>query len=801
MDNPGYNGDDNNGRPYIISRPTSGGKQVESAEYLVTVSSRFNPSKKSVYYRRASVVLFVLVVILTIGIIILLVLYSKSSSKHKICTSAECLRSSANFKYSIDFGTDPCDNFYQYCCGKWSEEHPNHGWYTSFSTFSTISEKILIEIMKILSSDSEEDEPYPVTQAKYFYESCIDTDALDVLGISVMFKYLKMVGLSLVPSVFAPDLGSNFSWVKTEASIKQVFAMDVFIGFTVQPNIFKREQNVIYLGVLYQNCPLPSPIKVKKTKGSKKVDESEEDETELQFKVVARSKIIRFLINEFARNLSLSSPKKEVLQLAVDVVNNITERVEELTANYTQPDDGEGEDETKNMTFRQLQEFTANNVPNLDPMFWVTYVDAIFENTNVTIEPDVDLLYVTETELTYLYKILEYVTSLPEKHLEIYLWWSTVYAMVINTSADVVDYITKQMSVVYGDSDVAYSRSRALDCCELVNNYMGLAVSYAIADKAFPNKTKPKVEKMFHEIKDAFVQHVKSVAWMDDYTKKVTLEKSREMISFIGYPDWLFVDGALERHFEGLEINSTTYLDNMMSVIIDFTNETLTSLRAEHKRDWSTEPINVNAFNSFTDNAINVPIAILNYPMYNLGLEVLNYGSIGAILGHELTHGFDNTGRKHDKYGNYVQWWSNKTIETFENMTSCFVDQYDNFTIEGIEGHIKGKATLGENLADNGGLNQAYTAYKNYAKRYGREPKLPGFENFTSDQLFFIAYGSIWCESSTAEDLRNQLEYDEHCPNSVRVVGTLQNSDAFAKAFKCPRGSPMNPKRRKCQIW
>ncbi|KAJ8915866.1 hypothetical protein NQ315_015477 [Exocentrus adspersus] len=196
----------------------------------------------------------------------------------------------------------------------------------------------------------------------------------------------------------------------------------------------------------------------------------------------------------------------------------------------------------------------------------------------------------------------------------------------------------------------------------------------------------------------------------------------------------------------------------------------------------------------------DVPMAILNFPVYNLGLEVLNYGSIGAILGHELTHGFDNMGRKHDKYGNHVQWWSNKTIETFENLTECFIKQYDNFTIDGVEGHVKGKNTLGENLADNGGVNQAFTAYKNYVSQFGEEAKLPGFENFTHEQMFFIAYGSIWCESTTVQDLQEQLEYDEHSPNSIRVIGALQNSNEFTKAFNCPKGSFMNP-HKKCKIW
>ncbi|KAF7277204.1 hypothetical protein GWI33_009257 [Rhynchophorus ferrugineus] len=134
-------------------------------------------------------------------------------------------------------------------------------------------------------------------------------------------------------------------------------------------------------------------------------------------------------------------------------------------------------------------------------------------------------------------------------------------------------------------------------------------------------------------------------------------------------------------------------------------------------------------------------------------------------------------------------------------MTKCFVNQYDNYTIDGVRGHVKGKVTLGENLADNGGLNQAYTAYQSYKQRNGAEGKLPGFETYNDEQMFFIAYGSIWCETATVRDIEDQLEYDEHAPNYVRVIGTLQNSPEFSKAFQCPKNTPMNPIRPKCKIW
>ncbi|KAH0999502.1 hypothetical protein HUJ04_005277, partial [Dendroctonus ponderosae] len=518
-----------------------------------------------------------------------------------------------------------------------------------------------------------------------------------------------------------------------------------------------------------------------------------------------RSDIFKYVTKYIMRNTSQEVAEEKDLQKAADIINNITAYMDNLQENFTLPEGDYGEDETRRISFQKLQNLTDSNVRKPMPDFWINYISSLFETTNVTIDPHSDAFLITETELGYLWNVLDYVSSEPQMHIELYMWWSAVYAMIINTSSDLTSYIVKQTAIFYASSgsedDPLYTRSRSLDCCDLVNKYMGWAVSYAVADKTFANKTKPKVEKMISDIKVAFIDHVRSIKWMDADTKKITLEKSEEMLSFIGYPDWLFQEGALDRKYWGLEINETTYLSNMVSIIMQYSIETLTSLRLPNPRDWSTEATVVNAYNSFQDNAINIPMAIFNFSLYDLGLEVLNYGSIGAILGHEFTHGFDNAGRKMDKYGNYIQWWSNKTIETFEEMTKCFVNQYDNYTLKDIAGHVKGKMTLGENLADNGGLNQAYTAYQRYIQKNGDEPKLPGFEQYSSDQMFFIAYGSIWCETLSMEDLKVQLEHDEHCPNSVRVVGTLQNSLNFAKAFQCPKNSKMNPERKKCRIW
>ncbi|XP_026482131.1 neprilysin-1-like [Ctenocephalides felis] len=308
---------------------------------------------------------------------------------------------------------------------------------------------------------------------------------------------------------------------------------------------------------------------------------------------------------------------------------------------------------------------------------------------------------------------------------------------------------------------------------------------------------------MLRDIRKAFEQSVmKEQKWMDAATRVATADKSRRMKEHIGFPEWLLDDQKLEQYYRGVLISESTHMENMLSVLNWRMRLQLESLHSaeDGMHNWATDPISVNAFHTFQTNAITVPIAILQYPFYHLGLEALNYGSLGSILGHELTHGFDDSGRQYDKEGNLRQWWSEDTVEKYIEKTKCFIDQYSKFYMPDIGEYINGELTLGENIADNGGLREAFAAYQIYIKENGRESYLPGFEDFTHEQLFFLSYGNLWCETSTPESSRWALE-DEHCPGKYRLRGVLTNSKEFSKAWKCKLGSGMNPNNDKCTIW
>lgn len=171
----------------------------------------------------------------------------------------------------------------------------------------------------------------------------------------------------------------------------------------------------------------------------------------------------------------------------------------------------------------------------------------------------------------------------------------------------------------------------------------------------------------------------------------------------------------------------------------------------------------------------------------------------GVVIGHEITHGFDDKGRQFDKDGNMMQWWNDATIKAFRERAQCIIDQYSSYKVEEVGLFLNGRMTQGENIADNGGLKQSFRAYRKWVSRHGPEPELPGL-NLTHDQLFFLNYAQIWCGTMRPEDAINKIRSSVHSPGVIRVIGPLSNSKDFARAYNCPLGSPMNP-LNKCNVW
>uniref|UniRef100_A0A183ICI0 Neprilysin n=1 Tax=Soboliphyme baturini TaxID=241478 RepID=A0A183ICI0_9BILA len=335
--------------------------------------------------------------------------------------------------------------------------------------------------------------------------------------------------------------------------------------------------------------------------------------------------------------------------------------------------------------------------------------------------------------------------------------------------------------------------------------FIAYAVGRVFVDSYFTAIAKNDVTSMVDQLLNAFKKLVKELQWMDEATKTRALEKAENMWKNIGYPDFIKDNALLDKYYNLLspEIKENEPFYRVNSVV----QEWMMSLQMNdltkpfNRKSFGGSPAIVNAWYSNLKNSITFPAGILQFPFFDATYpKAVNYGAIGSVIGHEITHGFDDQGSQYNASGDLQNWWSESSALHFDKKTQCMKEQYDHYCYPQLNKCVQGDTTLGENIADNGGLKEAFTAYQTYVAEHGEELRLPSLAEYSMDQIFFISFASFWCGSYKDNFLRNLLSTNEHAPNEFRVKGVVQNSKEFAEAFNCPLGSPMNPEH-KCTVW
>lgn len=306
------------------------------------------------------------------------------------------------------------------------------------------------------------------------------------------------------------------------------------------------------------------------------------------------------------------------------------------------------------------------------------------------------------------------------------------------------------------------------ECVDITSGSLPISVGALYIRKHFRQDSKSAALDMVNGIKSEFEEILKTVEWMDETTRIAALSKVKAMATHIGYPDELMDNNKLEEYFENLKINESTYLESVLDMNIFGTNRAFKKLRLPvNKTDWITHsrPAVVNAFYSSIENSIRkysikhyfrdsiiiiicsteFPAGILQGQFFSAERpRYMNYGAIGFVIGHEITHGFDDQGRQFDLNGNLVDWWQANTKTAYLEKARCIIEQYGNFTEENVKLKLNGINTQGENIADNGGIKEAYRAYKKWVEENGPEPQLPGLD-YSPEQLFWLSAAQTWC--------------------------------------------------------
>ena len=328
----------------------------------------------------------------------------------------------------------------------------------------------------------------------------------------------------------------------------------------------------------------------------------------------------------------------------------------------------------------------------------------------------------------------------------------------------------------------------------VVSDRLGEAIGKMYVERYFPESSKKRMLELVHNLQTALAQRIDEATWMGDATKAQAKDKLSNFIVKIGYPDkW--------KNYDGLQVNDSLSLYENLCNISRWATDDYIAKRVNKKVDktlWQMTPQTINAYYDPSTNEICFPAAILQPPFFDPNADdAVNYGAIGGVIGHEMSHGFDDQGSQFDKYGNQRNWWTAQDKKNFDARTKVLADWFSSFEVlPGMK--VNGKQTLGENIGDNGGLNIAFRALQNSMKEHPLAVK----DGFTPEQRFFLAWGRVWASNMTDEVVKYLLTVDVHSPNYARVNAALPMIDAWYKAFNVKKGDKMFvPKNKRAHVW
>uniref|UniRef100_A0A5S6Q7J6 Peptidase M13 N-terminal domain-containing protein n=1 Tax=Trichuris muris TaxID=70415 RepID=A0A5S6Q7J6_TRIMR len=690
-----------------------------------------------------------------------------------ICTTKGCVEAATNLLMAIDSTQDPCENFYEYACGQWNKHFFIPEDMSGYGTFALVRDRVRRQLKSLLDENSHGNS-VAISMAKSMYKTCMNVTAINAMKSEKMIDVLKSFGGW--PVLESNWRGENVDLTEVIGKMRGYYSLDVFVSLYVYADAKNTTQNIL---TIHQ--------------GSLGLGGSTRDyylnDTLYGSQMIAYKRYFQRIVELIATDMGMAYTKE------MEVEVNQTLNFEKTYAGITSPDDQRRNHSLlyNRWTLGQLKE----KMPAIkwDRFFQLVMPQQVLE----VIDDNMNLII---TDPLYIAEINKLLLETDKRVLINYLLWrlSKVYTSMLDERYD--EAYQDFVFVMLGRQS---RPARWKTCVPVVVNWMEMAAGALYVERHFNQKDKEEAVALIDHLRLAFTELVKKLDWMDEETKKYAIEKAEEMINHIGYPEFINNSTLLDSYYEGLSLNENdTYFESSRKASNWLHRKEMLELLKPFNRDrFDTSPAVVNAFYSPEKNVITFPAGILQPPFFNGEyLKAINYGSIGAVIGHEITHGFDDQGSQYDKNGNLKDWWTPMAFERFRERTTCIIEQYNNYTVPDINIKVNGRLTQGENIADNAGVKEAYLAYRNYIVNSGKEePRLPGLVNMTNDQIFFLSYANFWCGHKKPAASLQQVLTDPHSPEMFRVIGVLSNLDEFAKTFNCKPGSQMNPlpsDRRKC---
>ncbi|XP_046678891.1 neprilysin-1-like isoform X2 [Homalodisca vitripennis] len=654
---------------------------------------------------------------------------------------------------------NPCVDFFQFACGAWNKKHQIPEDRGSISVFEVLSDQLQIILKGVLEEPFNILDSSATRKAKVFYKSCMNIQQIRKFSDDPLRSVLTELGGWPVtqPNWQEPNVSIEVLLGRLRGDYNEGVLIEQWVG----PDDKNSSVNILQLDQM--TLALPSRDYYLK-------QSSEADYLGAYHRYMTEVAILLGADSDTAG--------AELLQVI---------QFEKRLANASLPEADRHDTSSiyRKLTLAQLQ----LEVPQIN---WLEYLTS-FLDADITHDE-----MVVAYAMPYFIEMGKIIADSDRRVIHNYVMWRLVMDIVPHMIDEYQQKHTEFRRIMQG---IQSERNRWSQCVDWTNKKLGMAVGALYIRDNFNQDSKEVALAMIHTIREAFNELLAENHWMDDETRAVAKEKADAMNERIGYPELLTEPEELNKEYIMLNVTEDQFLTNIFNVLRYDAYHNLQKLRQPVNKDkWSTEPAIVNAFYNPNKNDIVFPAGILQPLFYSQHFpKSLNYGGIGVVIGHEITHGFDDKGRQFDKDGNMMQWWNNATIREFRERAQCFIDQYNRYKLDEVDQFVNGRMTQGENIADNGGLKQSYRAYKKWVKKHGEEPQLPGIK-LSHDQLFFLNYAQIWCGTMRPEDALTKIRSAVHSPGPIRVIGPLSNSKDFANAYNCPLGSPMNP-RNKCSVW